>query len=44
MAHYNQNNKIDSTLITRSHQVDLEKNFIFITYGILEQIFKVLGE
>ena len=44
MVHYNRNNKIDSTLRTRNHQVELEKDPINITYGILDQIFKVLDE
>ena len=44
MTHHNQNNKIDSALRTRNHQVELEKDPINITYGILDQIFKVLDE
>ena len=44
MAHYNQNNKTDSALRTRNHQVGLEKDLIGITYGILDQIFKLLDE
>ena len=44
MAHYNQNNKTDSALRTRNHQVELEKDLIGITYGILDQIFKLLDE
>ena len=44
MTHHNQNNKIDSALRTRNHQVELEKDPINMTYGILDQIFKVLDE
>ena len=44
MAHYNQNTKIVSALRTRTHQVELKENPINITYGLLDQIFKVLGE
>ena len=44
MAHYNQNNKIVSALRTRDHQIELEKDPINITYGILDLIFKVLDE
>ena len=44
MVHYNQDKKIDSTLRTGNHQVELEKDSIFITYGILDQTFKVLDE
>ena len=44
MVHYNQNNKIVSPLRTSSHQVELEKDRINITFGILDQIFKVLDE
>ena len=44
MAHYNQNDKIDSALWTKNDQVELEKDPINITYGILDHIFKVLDE
>ena len=44
MAHYNQNNKIVSALRTRNHQDELEKDPIKITYGILDQMFKVLNK
>ena len=44
MVHYNQNNKIVSALRTRNDQVELEKEPINITYGILDQTFKVLDE
>ena len=44
IVHYNWNNKTDSALRTRNHQVELEKDPINITYGILDQIFKVLDE
>ena len=43
MAHYNQN-KIVSSLRTRNRQVELEKDRINITYGVLDQIFRVLDE
>ena len=43
MARFNQNNKIDSVLRTRNHQVESEKDPINITY-IFDQIFKVLDE
>ena len=43
-AHYNQNTKIVSALITRNQQVELGENTINITNGILDQIFKVLDE
>ena len=44
MARFNQNNKIDSVLRTRNHQVESEKDPINITYDIFDQIFKVLDE
>ena len=44
MVHYNQNNKIVSALRTRNDQVELEKDPINITYGILDQTFKVLDQ
>ena len=44
MVHYNQNNKIVSSLRTRNRQVELEKDRINITYGVLDQIFRVLEE
>ena len=44
MAHYNQNDKIDFALWTKNDQVELEKDPINITYGILDHIFKVLDE
>ena len=46
MAHYNQNKKILSALRTRNHQhqFELEEDPINITYGILDQSFKVLDE
>ena len=44
IAHYDQNNKILSALRTRNHQVELQKDHINITYGILDQIFKALDE
>ena len=43
MARFNQNNKIDSVLRTRNHQVESEKDPINITY-FFDQIFKVLDE
>ena len=42
MDHYNQNTKIVSALETRNHQVELKEDPINITYGLLNQIFKVL--
>ena len=44
MVHYNQNTKIVSVLRTRNHQVELKEDPINITYGLLDQIFKVLDE
>ena len=44
MPHYNQNTKIVSALRTRNHQVELKEDPINITYGLLDQIFKVLDE
>ena len=44
MAHYNQNTKIVSALRKRNHQVELKEDPINITYGLLDQIFKVLDE
>ena len=44
MAHYNQNTKIVSAVRTRNHQVELKEDPINITYGLLDQIFKVLDE
>ena len=44
MAHYNQNTKIVSAVWTRNHQVELKEEPINITYGLLDQIFKVLDE
>ena len=41
MGDYNQKKKIVSVLRTRNHQAE---NSINITYGILDQIFKVLDE
>ena len=31
-THYNQNNNIDSALMTRNHQIELEKDAINITW------------
>ena len=42
MVHYNQNTKIISASRTRNHQVELKEDPINITYGLLDQIFKVL--
>ena len=44
MEHYNQNTKIVSASRTRNHQVELKEDPINITYGLLDQIFKVLDE
>ena len=44
MAHYNQNTKIVSALRTRNHHVELKEDPINITYGLLDQIYKVLDE
>ena len=44
MAHYNQNTRIVSALRTRNHQVELKEHSINITYGLVDQIFKVLDE
>ena len=44
MAHYNQNTMIVSALRTRNHQVELKEDPINITYGLLDQSFKVLDE
>ena len=44
MAHYNQNTNIVSALRTRNHQVELKEDPINITYGLLDQIFRVLDE
>ena len=45
MAHYNQNTNIVSALRTRNHQVVLKEDPIKnITYGLLDQIFRVLDE
>ena len=42
-THYNQNNNIDSALMTRNHQVELEKDAINITW-YFGNIFKILDE
>ena len=44
MVNYNQSKNTDSALKTRNHQAELEEDPINITYGILDQIFKVLGD
>ena len=44
MAHYNQNTNIVSALRTRNHQAELKEDPINITYGLLDQIFRVLDE
>ena len=44
MVHYNQYKKIVSSLKARIYQVELEEDPMFITYGILDQICKVLDE
>ena len=44
MAHYNQNTKIASVLRTRNHQVELKEDPLSTTYGLFDQIFKVLDE
>ena len=44
MVDYNQNNKIDSAFKDQDHQVPSKENPINITYGTLDQIFKVLHE
>ena len=44
MVDYNQNNRIDSAFKDQDHQVPLKENPINITYGTLDQIFKVLHE
>ena len=44
MAHYNQNKKISSALRTRNHQAELKEDPLSTTYGLLDQIFKVLDE
>ena len=44
MAHYNQNTNIISALRTRNHQVELKEDPINITYGLLDQIVRVLDE
>ena len=43
-ADYNQNKNTVSTLRKRNPQVELEEDHINITYGILDQIFKVFNE
>ena len=44
MALYNQNTKIVSALRASNHQVELKEDPINITYGLLDQILKVLDE
>ena len=44
MVHYNQYKKTVSSLKTSIYQVELEEDPLYITYGILDQICKVLDE
>ena len=44
MTHCNENKNITSALRTRIHQIELEEDPINITYGILNQTFKVIDE
>ena len=44
MVHYNQYKNTVSSLKTSIYQVELEEDPLYITYGILDQICKVLDE